>query len=169
MRIKILKDLKVYSQYANPLLVIFFSKGFHAMVAYRLGFLLAKTKILTPISFLLSRIIQVLYGIDIHWGAKIGSGCRIVHGYGLVISDQAVIGENCSLYHGVTIGIKSEWSGEKPPVLGKNVTVYAGAKIIGAVSIADNIRIGANTVVTKNLVNSGGTYVGIPAKLIKKK
>jgi serine O-acetyltransferase len=161
----IIKDLNAYSTNANPLGVIFLSKGFHAMCCYRLGYLLAKLK-LSPISFILSRIIQILYGIDIHWRAKIGGGCRIFHGYGLVIGERAVIGNNCSLYHGVTIGTKAEWTGAKMPVIGNNVKIYAGAKIIGELKIKDNVVIGANAVVTKDILKPG-SYAGIPARKIK--
>jgi len=161
---KIIKDLQAYSINATPLSVILLSKGFHAMCCYRLGVFLAKLK-LTPLSFILTRIIQILYGIDIHWRAKIDGGCRIFHGYGLVVGEGAVIGKNCSLYHGVTIGTKAEWTGEKMPVLGNNVKVYAGAKIIGQIKIKDNVVIGANAVVTKDILKSG-TYAGIPARKI---
>ncbi len=164
----IFKDLKVYSQYANPLTVVLFSKGFHAMLAYRIGYCLSKAKILTPISFLLSRIIQILYGIDIHWRAEIAGGCRIVHGYGLVIAAGVKIGKNCSLYQGVTIGSKGEWTTEKMPVLGNSVTLYAGAKVFGAVKLADNVVVGANAVVAKSLAEKGAVYGGIPARKIKK-
>lgn len=161
----ILKDLKEYCKYSDPLSVLFFSKGFHAMCCYRLGYLLAKIK-LSPLSFILSRLIQILYGIDIHWKAEIGSGCRIIHGYGLVIGNGVKIGKSCSLYHGVTIGTKEEWTAEKMPTIGNNVKIYCGAKVLGEIKITDNVVIGANAVVTKNILKPG-TYAGIPAKKIK--
>ncbi len=85
---------------------------------------------------------------------------------GLVVSAGTQIGKNCPLYHGVTIGIKEEWSGEKPPIIGDNVKIYTGAKVIGEVTIGNNVTIGANAVVTHNC-ESNSAYAGVPAKKIK--
>lgn len=163
---RIIEDLKKYTQENNLIGVLFLSKGFHAMLAYRLGHFFAKIK-LTPLAFLLNRVMQILYGIDIHWLAEIGGGCRIIHGYSLVISAGTKVGENCTLFHEVTLGVKSTWSNVGAPQLGKEVTVYAGAKILGPIKIADRVQIGANAVVVDNCEVSGSVYGGIPAKLLR--
>lgn len=155
----------MYSQFGNPIAIILWNRGFHAMLVYRICHQLCKIKLFIPFCALFTRGVQILYGIDIHWRATIGLGCRILHGMGLVVSKKAVIGKNCTLYHGVTIGVKEEWAyGE--PVIGDNVRIYAGAKVIGDVQVGDNVMIGANAVVTKNCI-ADGIYAGIPAKLIR--
>ena len=164
---EIKEDLTEYSKFSNPIGVILWNRGFQAMFIYRLSNLLARKRILTPVAALLTRFIQILYGIDIHWKANIGGGCRILHGMGLVISQGSVIGNKCSLYHGVTIGIKGEWTSEQAPIIGNEVKIYAGAKIIGSLTIGDEAIIGANAVVTKDC-EAYAVYGGVPAKLIKK-
>lgn len=141
-----------------------FSKGVQALGIYRLSFWLGKTVVGIPIAGLLSRIIQILYGIDIDWRARIGRRCKIIHGYGLVIGSGAVIGNDCVLYHEVTLGARSLWAAPGMPVLGNGVIVYPGAKIFGSVKIADGVSIGANAVVMKNCSIKNASYGGIPAK-----
>ena len=164
----IIADIKEYSVYSNPFAVILWNRGFHIILVYRISHFLAKTKILTPISAILTRFIQILYGADIHWNAKIGPACRILHGVGIVIAAQSKIGSYCSIYHGVTIGIRKEWTDQLPPVIGDHVKIYTGAKIIGSIKIGDKVEIGANAVVTKDC-EPGANYAGVPAKKIEKK
>ena len=164
----IIQDFRAYTLYSNPLGVVFFSRGFHALCAYRLGHLISLLPGGSFFAFLLSRIIQILYGIDIHWSARIGGGCRIVHGIGLVIGCDVIIGENSSLYNGVTIGSKGEGRHEKMPHIGNTVKIYAGAKVLGNITIADGATIGANAVVVTDCKIIGGSYGGIPAKLLTK-
>lgn len=90
---------------------------------------------------------------------SIGGGLAIAHFSGIVLSDFATIGENCTLFHQVTIGVNDFIDPHGAPVLGDNVYVGCGAKIIGPISIGDNVRIGANAVVTKD-VPSDSTVVG---------
>lgn len=127
------------------------NRGFHALLCYRISNKLWKMKVpLVPL--ILTRLIQVIYGIDINYMAKIKGGCCITHGVGLVIGVCAEIGENAKLYHGVTLGISH--SSKKPdgyPILGDNVLVGAGAKLLGKIKIGDNVNIGANSVVTKDI------------------
>jgi serine O-acetyltransferase len=144
-----------------------FSKGVQALLVYRLSSWLARTYLGLPLVFVLGRIIQILYGIDIDYRARIGRNCKIIHGYGLVIGSLAVLGNDCVLYHGVTLGGKGLWSPAGMPILGDNVVVYPGAKILGKVKIASGVSIGANAVVVKDCLISGATYAGIPAKKLK--
>ncbi len=144
--------------------VIFCYPGFHAMCFYRLGHALWKRKI-----FFLARLVSHLgrfaTGIEIHPGAKIGHGFFIDHGMGVVIGETTEIGENCTLYHGVTLGGTS-WAKEKRhPTLGDNVVVGAGAKILGPFQVGSNSKIGANSVVIKE-VPPNSSVVGVPGRVV---
>ncbi|OGI08702.1 MAG: hypothetical protein A2Y40_05365 [Candidatus Margulisbacteria bacterium GWF2_35_9] len=161
---KITQDLNAYGTGLKLIAVALWNRGFQAMLIYRISHFFSNIK-LTPVSAVLTRLIQILYGIDIHWNAEIDGGCRILHGVGLVVSKKTKIGKNCTLYHGVTIGVKEEWQfGE--PIIGNNVKIYTGAKIIGEVVIGDNVMIGANAVVTENC-EANSIYAGVPAKRVK--
>jgi len=97
---------------------------------------------------------------------KIGKGLHIPHPIGIVINGKAKIGDYCTIMQQVTIGNKLE--DEKVPEIGNNVFIGAGAKIIGDIKIEDNVIIGANSVVTKN-VSKNCIVAGVPAKLIGKR
>jgi len=104
-------------------------------------------------------------GIEIHPGATIGRRFFIDHGMGVVIGETAEIGDDCTLYHGVTLGGTSWDKGKRHPTLGNNVVIGAGAKILGPIVVADNARIGSNSVVVKDVVE-GSTMVGLPAHAV---
>ena len=104
-------------------------------------------------------------GIEIHPGATIGRRFFIDHGMGVVIGETAEIGDDCTLYHGVTLGGTSWDKGKRHPTLGNNVVIGAGAKVLGPITVADNARIGSNSVVVKDVVQ-GSTMVGLPAHAV---
>ena len=106
-------------------------------------------------------------GIEIHPGAKIGRGLVIDHGMGVVIGETAEIGDDVLLYHGVTLGGTGKDKGKRHPTLGNNVVIGAGAKVLGPIYIGSNSKVGANSVVLRD-VPEGATAVGIPAKNIIK-
>lgn len=114
---------------------------------------------------LLSFFVRMVTNIDIHPGARLGRRFFIDHGAGVVIGETAEIGDDCTLYHGVTLGGTTWNKGKRHPTLGNGVVVGAGAKILGAITVHDNARIGANSVVVKE-VPSGRTVVGIPGRLV---
>ena len=89
------------------------------------------------------------------------------HGMGIVIGETAVVGNDCIIYHGVTLGGVTSSKGKRHPTLKDNVTVGAGAKILGNITIGNNARIGANAVVLKDIPDDAAA-VGIPARIIKK-
>lgn len=95
----------------------------------------------------------------------VGPGLRIDHWGFLAISSDAKIGKNCHIFGDVTIGVKDN-SGSKAPIIGDNVTIGAGARIIGPIKIANNCKIGANAVVTHSVLEEGKTIIGIPARVI---
>lgn len=117
---------------------------------------------------LLSFVSRFLTNIDIHPGATIGRRFFIDHGAGVVIGETAVIGDDVTLYHGVTLGGTSWNKGKRHPTLGNKVMVGAGAKILGNITVADNCRVGANSVVVED-VPAGCTVVGIPGKVVRVK
>ena len=104
---------------------------------------------------------RFLSGIELYYSASIGKGLKINHGIGTVVGARVVIGSNCLLHQGVTFGDKD---GHRP-LIGDNVTVYAGAKIIGNVSVGDSAVIGANSVVLKD-VPINCAVAGVPARIL---
>lgn len=104
--------------------------------------------------------------IDIHPGARIGRRFFIDHGAGVVIGETAEIGDDVTLYHGVTLGGTTWNKGKRHPTLGNGVLVGAGAKILGPIVLGDNVRVGANSVVVKD-VPADKTVVGIPGRIVQ--
>ena len=91
------------------------------------------------------------FHIEIPFSCKIGAGFRIVHQHGIVINGRTEIGKNCTIHHSTTIGINELKNKNRAPILGDNVYIGAGAKIIGDIKVGNNAQIGANAVVVKNL------------------
>ena len=151
----------------NSLEVMFAYPGFHAIFLHRINHLLWNLG-LPVIPRFLSHIGRFLTGIEIHPAAKIGPGLFIDHGMGVVIGETTEIGENVLLYQGVTLGGTGKEKAKRHPTLGNNVTVGAGAKILGAIKIGDNAIIGANSVILKN-VPDNSISVGVPGRITKKK
>ncbi|MCQ8116920.1 serine O-acetyltransferase [Methylomonas sp. WSC-7] len=117
---------------------------------------------------LLAAFARWLTNVDIHPGATIGKRFFIDHGAGVVIGETAEIGNDVTMYHGVTLG-GTTWNKEKRhPTLGNNVLIGAGAKILGAINLGDNVRVGANSVVIKD-VPPCCTVIGIPGRIIQQK
>ncbi len=145
--------------------VILLYQGFHILIFYRIGHFLYKNK-LYFLARLISQIARFITGIEIHPGAKIGRRLFIDHGIGIVIGETATIGNDCTIYHGVTLGGTGKDKNKRHPDLGNNVMVGAGAKVLGPIKIGDNVKIGANAVVTKDVANDT-TVIGVPAEKIK--
>ncbi len=138
--------------------------GLHAVWGHRLAhWLWQRNHQLT--GRLISQWVRWVTGIEIHPGATIGQGLFIDHGMGVVIGKTAEIGEDVTLYHGVTLGGTSLQKGKRHPTLGNRVVVGAGAKILGAITIGDDTRIGANAVVVKS-VPANSVVVGVPGQNI---
>lgn len=140
--------------------------GFQAITAHRLSHRLWRSRL--PLKLparLLSQLSRGLTGIEIHPGARIGNGVFIDHGMGVVIGETAEVGDHCLLYQGVTLGGTGKESGKRHPTLENNVVVGAGAKVLGALKIGTNTRIGAGSVVVRD-VEANCTVVGIPGRVI---
>ncbi len=138
--------------------------GFQALVLHRISHKLWKYK-LPLLPRVLSQLTRNITGIEIHPGAKIGKGVFIDHGMGVVIGETSEIGDRCLLYQGVTLGGTGKDCGKRHPTLEENVVVGAGAKVLGAIQIGSNTRIGAGSVVVKN-VEKNSTVVGIPGRVV---
>jgi len=151
----------------NGIEVMLSYPGFHAIFLHRMNHLLWDLKI-PVIPRFFSHIARFVTGIEIHPAARIGKGFFIDHGMGVVIGETTEIGENCLLYQGVTLGGTGKEKGKRHPTLGNHVVVGTGAKILGAITIGDYAKIGANAVVL-DPVPDHGIAVGVPAKVIKKK
>jgi serine O-acetyltransferase len=138
--------------------------GVHAILLYRLAHRLWQWRI-RYLARLLSYLARLFTNIDIHPGATIGRRFFIDHGAGVVIGETAEIGDEVTLYHGVTLGGTTWNKGKRHPTLGDGVVVGAGAKVLGAITLGDRVRVGANSVVVKD-VPSDRTVVGIPGKVV---
>jgi serine O-acetyltransferase len=138
--------------------------GLHALALHRLSNRLWRLEVpLVP--RLISQFGRWITGIEIHPGARIGKGVFIDHGMGVVIGETAVVGNNCLLYQGVTLGGTGKVHGKRHPTLEENVVVGAGAKVLGAITVGANTRIGAGSVLLRN-VAADSTVVGIPGRVI---
>ncbi|ANU26832.1 serine O-acetyltransferase [Planococcus versutus] len=144
--------------------VILTYSGLHAIWAHRLAHFLFKNKLFF-IARVISQISRFFTGIEIHPGAVIGRRFFIDHGMGVVIGETCEIGNNVTLYQGVTLGGTGKERGKRHPTLEDNVLVATGAKVLGSIIIGTNSKVGAGSVVLKNVpVNS--TVVGIPGKVV---
>lgn len=120
---------------------------------------------------LLARIISQLTrwftGIEIHPGATIGRRCFIDHGMGIIIGETTQIGDDVTIYQGVTLGGTGKDTGKRHPTIGNRVLISSGAKVLGPFKVGDDVKIGAGSVVLKE-VPPGCTVVGIPGTIVKK-
>lgn len=115
----------------------------------------------------LAELTRILTGVEIHPGATLGTGLFIDHATGVVIGETAEVGDDVTIFHGVTLGGTSSDPGKRHPTIGDRVIIGAGAKILGPIKIGDDSRIGANSVVVKE-VPSGAVVVGVPGQIISR-
>jgi len=148
----------------NTLEILLCYPGLHAVWGHRVSHWLW-THGFKLLARWLSQLVRGLTGIEIHPGATIGPGFFIDHGMGVVVGETAEIGRNVTLYHGVTLGGTSLRKGKRHPTLRDNVVVGAGAKILGAITVGENSRIGANAVVVKP-VPPDSVVVGVPGQAV---
>ena len=139
--------------------------GVHAVMLHRIASRLWLKGWRYP-ARLLSFIGRFISNVDIHPGAQIGERFFIDHGACVVVGETAIVGNDVTLYHGVTLGGTSWNKGKRHPTLGNGVMVGCGAKILGNITVGDNCRVGANSVVVEDVPN-GCTVVGIPGKIVK--
>lgn len=138
--------------------------GVHAVWSHRLSNALWRRRAYLP-ARTVSQFTRFLTGIEIHPGATIGSGVFIDHGSGVVIGETAEVGCDVTIYHGVTLGGTSLDHGKRHPTVGDRVTIGAGAKVLGPVSVGADSRIGANAVLVRS-VERNSVVVGVPGQVI---
>lgn len=167
----LVRDIKAVLQrdpavkdYLTPLLYL---KGFHALEAYRISHYLWNIKKQSLSIYLQSRISSE-FSVDIHPAAYIGSGVMLDHATGIVIGESVIIEDDVSIFHSVTLGgTGKNFSKNRHPTIRKGVIIGAGAKILGNIEVGLGAKIGAGSIVLKN-VPSYATVVGVPAKIVNK-
>jgi serine O-acetyltransferase len=146
--------------------VVFAYPGVHAVWGHRITHrlwlrgarLLART---------LAELVRILTGVEVHPGAVLGPGLFIDHATGVVIGETAEVGEDVTIFHGVTLGGTGRETGKRHPTVGDRVVIGAGAKVLGAIKIGDDSRIGANSVVVKE-VPASSVVVGVPGQIVSR-
>jgi len=153
---------------AGSLMEVLYYPGIQAILLHRIAHFFWNLK-LPYIPRYLNLMSRQLTGIDIHPGAEIGGEFFIDHGTGVVIGETSEIGNNVTMYQGATLGGTGGARGEKRhPTVGNDVVIGAGAKILGPITVGDRVKIGANSVVTKD-VPPDSTVVGVPGTIIARK
>jgi serine O-acetyltransferase len=147
--------------------VILCYPGLHALLLHRVAHKLFLWK-LPVLPRLISNISRLITGIDIHPGARIGRHFFIDHGMGVVIGETTIIGDNVLIYQGVTLGGTGKETGKRHPTLKNNIVVGSGAKVLGNITIGNDVRIGAGSVVITD-VPDDSTVVGIPGRIVMHK
>jgi serine O-acetyltransferase len=144
--------------------VILTYSGLHAIWAHRIAHALFKRKFYF-LARVISQVSRFFTGIEIHPGAKIGRKLFIDHGMGVVIGETCEIGDNVTLYQGVTLGGTGKEKGKRHPTVKDNALIATGAKVLGSITIGENSKIGAGSVVLKD-VPPNSTVVGIPGRIV---
>ncbi len=148
----------------NTLEVLLCYSGLHAVWMYRVNHWLwihgART-----LARWLSQVARWLTGIEIHPGAQIAHRLFIDHGMGVVIGETAIVGDDVTLYQGVTLGGTGKEKGKRHPTIRNNVAIGGGAKVLGNITIGENCRIGADSVVLRD-VPDNSTVVGVPGHVV---
>ena len=148
----------------NVLEVLLCYPGLHAIWAHRISHRLWKSRF-KLLARWISQTMRGITGIEIHPGATIGQNFFIDHGMGVVIGETAEIGNHVTLYHGVTLGGTSLNKVKRHPTIEDHVVIGAGAKVLGAITIGANSRIGANAVVVKS-TPPDSVVVGVPGQVV---
>ncbi|MED4345083.1 serine O-acetyltransferase [Heyndrickxia coagulans] len=144
--------------------VILTYSGLHAIWAHRIAHFFYKKKMFF-IARVISQLSRFFTGIEIHPGAKIGRRFFIDHGMGVVIGETCEIGDNVTVYQGVTLGGTGKEKGKRHPMIKDNALIASGAKVLGSITIGENAKIGAGSVVLKD-VPPNSTVVGIPGRVV---
>ncbi|GAX89343.1 serine O-acetyltransferase [Effusibacillus lacus] len=144
--------------------VVLTYSGLHALWAHRVAHAFYKKGYFTLARFI-SQLARFVTGIEIHPGARIGRRLFIDHGSGVVIGETAEIGDDVTIYQGVTLGGTGKEKGKRHPTIGNNVLISSGAKVLGSITVGDNCKIGAGSVVLKP-VPPNSTVVGVPGRVV---
>ncbi|TMU83296.1 serine O-acetyltransferase [Bacillus sp. BHET2] len=148
----------------NYVEVILTYSGLHAIWAHRVAHSFFKRKFYF-IARVISQVSRFFTGVEIHPGAKIGRRFFIDHGMGVVIGETCEIGDNVTIFQGVTLGGTGKEKGKRHPTIQDNALIATGAKVLGSIVVGENSKVGAGSVVLKD-VPSNSTVVGIPGKVV---
>ncbi|MBN8194300.1 serine O-acetyltransferase [Bacillus sp. NTK074B] len=148
----------------NYIEVILTYSGLHAIWAHRIAHAFFKRKFFF-IARVISQVSRFFTGVEIHPGAKIGRRFFIDHGMGVVIGETCEIGDNVTLFQGVTLGGTGKEKGKRHPTIQDNALIATGAKVLGSIVVGENSKVGAGSVVLKD-VPPNSTVVGIPGKVV---
>jgi serine O-acetyltransferase len=166
-------DKTVYLSNIAKLKKIILTQAIWALIVYRTGSWCVRNKkrlghvalFLLPLLTICQKLVEVATGIEIPFTAKIGKGLYIGHFGQIIISPQAILGECCNISQGVTIGQAGRGLQQYTPIIGNRVYIAPGAKIFGQLTVGNDVAIGANAVVTKDLPDNA-VAVGVPAQII---
>ncbi len=139
--------------------------GVHALAMHRVAHFLFARLGLKTLARIVSHIARFLTGIEIHPGAVIGRRVFIDHGMGVVIGETSVVEDDCTLYQGVTLGGTGKARGKRHPTLKRGVVVGCGAAVLGDITLGENVKVGASSVVIRD-VPDNCTVVGVPARVV---
>jgi serine O-acetyltransferase len=145
--------------------IVFFSTGAHIVWAHRRHHWLWQHGA-RKLALLLAKRMRRRLGADIHPAAQIGRRFTIDHGIGVVIGGTAIIGDDCLIYQNVTLGMTGKHGGKRHPTLGNGVLIGANATVLGNITIGDNARVGAGSVVVHDVPNDV-TVAGVPASVVR--
>lgn len=148
----------------SALEVVLCYSGLHAVWAYRLNHWLWNHHF-RLLARWLSQVARLMTGIEIHPAAQIGRRLFIDHGMAVVIGETAIVGDDVTLYQGVTLGGTGKEKGKRHPTIGSGVVIGAGAKVLGNICIGDNCRVGAGSVILRDVAHDS-TVVGVPGHVI---
>ena len=149
----------------NKFEILLTYSGVHALMWYRLARFFYRIK-LKLIARMISQAGRFFTGVEIHPAAKIEGGVFIDHGMGVVIGETAEVKTGVVIYQGVTLGGPGKEHGKRHPTVLEGAVIYAGARVLGNITVGKNAKVGASAVVLKD-VPDGATVVGIPAKIVK--
>ena len=145
--------------------VVLLYSGLHALVGLSLSSLAVDSWLAISGAQCMSQVVRLLTGIEIHPGAEIGHRFFVDHGMGVVIGETTIIGDDVTLYQGVTLGGTGKETGKRHPTIRNNVVIGAGARVLGNITIGENCRIGAGSVVLRD-VPDHSTVVGVPGHIV---
>lgn len=148
----------------SPLQALLFYKGFHALTAWRVAHWLWQQE-RKPLAYFLQNRISVVFAVDIHPAARIGSGVLLDHATGIVIGETAVVADNVSILQDVTLGGTGKETGDRHPKIGAGVLIGPGSKILGNINIGACAQIAAGSVILKDVPDCA-LMAGVPAKQI---
>ncbi|MCI1859250.1 MAG: serine O-acetyltransferase [Sporolactobacillus sp.] len=145
--------------------VVLTYSGLHAIWGYRIAHWMWNHRLFI-LARMFSQFIRFLTGVEIHPAARIGRRFFIDHGMGIVIGETTEIGDDVTLFQGVTLGGTGKEKGKRHPTIGNDVMVSAGARVLGSIVIGDHSKIGAGSVVLRD-VPAGSTVVGVPGRVVR--